>query len=120
MTSCRILFSPSAAHVTAEVVSLPADLRRGLAGRACLRDDEGMLFVMPHIGVHKMWMKGCLIPLDMIFLSSDCTVVGVAENAQLGDLRLLGPNVDSRGVLEVAGGWCARYAVRTGAVAKFI
>ena len=41
--------------------------RQGLAGRDHLPPDGGMLFVLPAPTRITMWMKGCKIPLDVLF-----------------------------------------------------
>lgn len=39
--------------------------------------DEGMLFIFPDESQRSFWMKNTLIPLDMIFVAADKTVVGI-------------------------------------------
>jgi len=45
--------------------------QRGLAGREYLPSGKGMLFVMPAPTKMDMWMKGCLIPLDVLFFDQE-------------------------------------------------
>ena len=45
--------------------------QRGLAGREYLPPGKGMLFVMPTPTKMDMWMKGCLIPLDVLFFDQE-------------------------------------------------
>ena len=45
--------------------------RRGLSGRKYLSSNKGMLFVMPKASNMEMWMKDCLIPLDVLFFDED-------------------------------------------------
>lgn len=51
--------------------------KRGLMNRESLDDDKGMLFVFDKPGVHEMWMRDTLIPLDQVFLNEDQEVIKV-------------------------------------------
>ena len=55
-----------------ELANTPQLREQGLAGRQHLQPDRGMLFVFPSpIEKETMWMKGCTIPLDVLFFDSD-------------------------------------------------
>ena len=54
-----------------EVANTDELRQRGLAGREYLPPGKGMLFVMPVPTEIDMWMKGCLIPLDVLFFDQD-------------------------------------------------
>lgn len=45
-----------------------ASRRRGLAGRASLDDDEGMLFVFTDAQTRSFWMYGCVMDIDIAFV----------------------------------------------------
>ncbi|MBI4177143.1 MAG: DUF192 domain-containing protein [Candidatus Aenigmarchaeota archaeon] len=53
----------------------------GLMFVKSLGEAEGMLFVFPDEAKREFWMKNTPVPLDMIFVSSNGTAVGVVENA---------------------------------------
>ena len=60
----------------------PEDIRKGLMFRKDkLKPNEGMLFETgwKH---NSFWMKNTYIPLEMIFLSNDGTVLGFIEDAE--------------------------------------
>ncbi len=89
-----LIDEPAAEQVTEQVVLnghiiemelavTPEQRERGLMGRESLADDEGMLFVMPdedpfptELG---FWMKDCLIPIDLIFISRDGSIDSIHE-----------------------------------------
>ena len=65
---------------TMEVVANDADRSRGVMFRRELAQNEGMRFIFPGEVIRSFWMKNTLIPLDMVFVSSDRKVLGMLEN----------------------------------------
>ena len=51
-----------------EVMKTPEELEKGMMGRDSI--EGGMLFILKK-GVHKFWMKDCIIPLDIIFINNN-------------------------------------------------
>jgi hypothetical protein len=105
--------------VTVEVVRSPALLEKGLMYRRNLPPDHGMLFLMGEEDVHHFWMKNTLIPLDIVFIGRDLTVVGTIASAKPLDLSSRGVGKPSLYVLEVNGGWMAAHGVTDGAKVTF-
>ena len=60
-----------------EVADSPEERAVGLMGRQSLAQDIGMLFVFESEHILGFWMKNTLIPLDIIFINDDLTVVDV-------------------------------------------
>jgi len=116
-----VLESPSgrSSAVDVEVARTPAEQQQGLMFRQSLPPDAGMLFVFQEDVDHAFWMKNTLIPLDMIFIAGDGTVVGVVENAEPQTTVPRSVRAPSRYVLEVNGGWSAAHAVKKGDRARF-
>jgi uncharacterized membrane protein (UPF0127 family) len=111
-----IIDSPSGRSTTVEVelARTPEEQQRGLMFRERLAPGTGMLFLFEETTVRAFWMKNTLIPLDMIFIDADGTVVGVVERAEPLTTGPRGVGRPSRDVLEVAGGFVAEHAVRAG------
>jgi len=63
------------------VASTQAAREQGLAGWKKLDDDQGMLFVFDKSDYYVFWMKGMLIPIDIIFIN-DGYIVDIAENME--------------------------------------
>lgn len=77
-----VFFSQKEHRVYGTLVDTPEDIRKGLMFRKHkLKPNEGMLFKTgwKH---NSFWMKNTYIPLDMIFLSNDGTVLGFIEDAE--------------------------------------
>jgi len=93
-----------------EVAATPDDRAHGLAGRAALAEDTGMLFDLGESRVPGFWMKGMLIPIDMIWIDETKTITGIAFDVQPqpgvpdAELRRYSPETPVRYVLEVNAG----------------
>jgi len=95
---------------------LSEDVARGLMGRTSLAEGQGMLFDMRTNAIHRFWMKGVLMPLDIVFIYGG-VITGIIESAPAGDET--GRFGSGRYVLEVAGGWCRKRGVRVGQRVEF-
>ncbi|UWP93639.1 DUF192 domain-containing protein [Aliiroseovarius crassostreae] len=102
------------AGFSVEVAQTNRERAKGLMFREELPKGQGMLFVYPFAHQVAFWMKNTLIPLDMIFLSSDGRVTYVHENAQPGDLTPVSGGQDVRYVLEINGGLARQIGISEG------
>ncbi len=103
------------ARVAVEVVRKRRMILRGLMYRQHLPADRGMLFLMEREEIQTFWMKNTLIPLDMLFITSEMVVAGVIENTvPLQTRRKYSIDQPSRYVLEVNGGWSKAHGVGAG------
>ena len=105
--------------VSVEIVSTEAAIERGLMYRQHLPPDDGMLFLMRENRIWSFWMRNTLIPLDIIFITKDMTIAGIAENAEPRTETLREVDKPSLYVLEVNGGYCAAHKVTAGAKVRF-
>ena len=67
--------------VQVEVARSDAQRMRGLMFRRELSESAGMIFLFPSATHQTFWMRNTLIPLDMIFIKPDRTILGVYRNA---------------------------------------
>lgn len=102
------------AGFTVEVAVTNRERAKGLMHRTNLPLGQGMLFVYPFAHEPAFWMKNTLIPLDIIFLSSEGRVTHIHENAQPGDLTPRSGGKDVRYVLEINGGLARRIGITPG------
>ncbi len=70
-------------QVKMELALTPKQREQGLMGRESLADDQGMLFVLParepYPAEVSFWMKDCLIPIDLIFISREGIITAFHE-----------------------------------------
>jgi uncharacterized membrane protein (UPF0127 family) len=101
-------------RVSLEVVADDASRARGLMYRNHIDDGHGMLFVFDDESDRSFWMKNTLIPLDMIFIGGDGTIVGMKTNTTPLSLAPQSVGKPSKWVIEVAGGYAGRAGIATG------
>lgn len=75
-------FPESGVSLNAEVADTPYMLGRGLMFRQKMFLDSGMLFIFNEPKELKFWMKNTLMPLDIIFISENFTIVNIVEDAK--------------------------------------
>lgn len=97
-----------------EVCANNAERGRGLMFRKSLDDFHGMIFVFPDEGERAFWMKNTYIPLDMLFISKDFTIVGILENVPPLTESPRSVNKPSTYVVELAGGITRKFGIKVG------
>lgn len=60
-----------------EIVTSPADIRRGLSGRAEIPGDYGMLFVYRRMHRPGFWMRGMLAAIDIVWLADNGQILAI-------------------------------------------
>ncbi|HHY48946.1 MAG TPA: DUF192 domain-containing protein [Alphaproteobacteria bacterium] len=87
-----------------EVADTPETRAQGLMFRRQLARDAGMLFDFKESRPVSFWMMNTFIPLDMVFIRADGTVVNVHVNARPQDPTGIPSDGPVMFVLEIAGG----------------
>ena len=87
---------------------------RGLMCRKSLAPNAGMLFDFGFDQDVYMWMKNTLIPLDMLFIRTDGTIVKVVSRAVPMSETTISSGERVRVVLELPGGTAERLGIRPG------
>ena len=103
-----------ATKIEAEVARTDRAREKGLMFRTAMGEDHGMLFEMGAHLVHTFWMKNTCLPLDMLFLDEDGTIVGLLENVPTLNLEGRAVGCPSSYVLEMNAGWARRHGVKAG------
>lgn len=110
--------------VNIEIADTIDKQRLGLGGREVLRENEGMLFVYDQALPRRFWMKGMLIPIDMIWMNDNQVVdISASVQPQPGaadhELEFYSPSSEADKVLEVTSGWAERNDIKIGDEVKF-
>jgi uncharacterized membrane protein (UPF0127 family) len=95
----------------------PAEQARGYMGRKEIRPDEGLLFLFERPGVHRMWMKNCHVPIDMIWLDGRNRILAMEHSAppcRAEPCPAYGPFINVHAVLELKGGSALEEGLRVG------
>jgi len=97
-----------------EIADTPATEQRGLMYRTKLGENKGMIFVWPSESRRTFWMHNTCLPLDMLFLAKDGTVVGLLEQVPTLNDRARSVRCPAAYVLEVNAGWTRRHGLKPG------
>lgn len=96
-----------------KVSSTPENIRQGMMGRT-FDGFEGMLFIMNQDTNQSFWMKDCIIPLDILFISGN-VIQDISPNCPPCQSEEC-PHYEGFGgfVLELPGGTCRNKKIRIG------
>ena len=109
------VITASGSHVfQVEIAANEASRETGLMNRRFMPADRGMLFEFPTEAPVTFWMKNTYIPLDMIFIGRDGTIVGIAANAEPLSETTIPSGAPCNAVLEVNGGVAASLGLKPG------
>lgn len=101
----RTVILPSDYKITAYRATTNEEREQGLSGTAYLSPRDGMLFEFPYENQWYFWMKDMSIPIDIIWISKDMTVVHIEENLSPDTYpESFGPPSNALYVLETASG----------------
>jgi uncharacterized membrane protein (UPF0127 family) len=104
----------------AEVARTPQEQALGLMHRQSLAKDRCMIFIYPEEGNRSIWMKNCLISLDVTWVKEDGTIVETAEAVppcspmRGDDCPTYGGAAISRNFVEFPSGTIRRLGLRKG------
>jgi len=116
---------PNGNVIRAELATSPADQQRGLMYRTTLAADRGMLFVFSEPAQRPFWMYHTLIPLDIIWLDANRTIVFISHNTPpcpsetAAECPNYGGDHLAQFVLEIPGGAAAGYGLKVGDRLRF-
>ena len=102
-------------HVfSVEMAMTEEEKTTGLMYRKELPEGKGMLFDFSPEQEVSMWMKNTYIPLDMIFIRADGSILRIAENTEPLSTRIISSRGLAKGVLEVIAGTAQKYGIEPG------
>jgi len=94
--------------------------RKGLQGRKKLNEYNGMLFKFPKPEKQSIWMKDTHIPLDIIFLSEDGTVLNIEKGEPQSTEHIFSKDSNCRHVLELRQGKADDFNISEGDNLSFL
>jgi len=97
-----------------EMAENEADRAKGLMYRKELPEGKGMLFDFKRDQEVSFWMQNTYIPLDMLFIRGDGTILRIAENTEPLSTKLVPSGGAVRAVLEVIGGTARKFGIAPG------
>jgi uncharacterized membrane protein (UPF0127 family) len=84
-----------------------------------MNEDEGMLFIFDAEERQSFWMKNTHIPLDIIFVNNEKTIVHIAENCEPYSLKPIPSFEYAKYVVEVNGGYARKHGIKVGSEIVF-
>ncbi|HEY0218438.1 MAG TPA: DUF192 domain-containing protein [Afipia sp.] len=112
--SLEIITKSGVQVFTIEMAVTDEERMKGLMYRKSLAEGRGMLFDFSPEQNVQMWMKNTYIPLDMIFIRTDGTILSIAQNTQPLSEKIISSGGLAKGVLEVAGGTARKLGIAPG------
>ena len=97
-----------------EIADTDEERAVGLMNRETMPSDQGMLFDFESTRDVHMWMKNTILSLDMLFIRSDGTIAGIAENTVPFSEAIISSPGPVAYVLELNAGTAAREGISAG------
>ncbi|MBO6881402.1 DUF192 domain-containing protein [Winogradskyella sp.] len=102
-----------------EIADNDYETQTGLMYRTELGTNQGMLFIFPDSQLRSFYMKNTKIPLDIIYINEDKTIVSFQKNAKPYDETSLPSDAPAKYVLEINGGLSDKWMLNVGDVIDF-
>jgi uncharacterized membrane protein (UPF0127 family) len=87
-----------------EIADTEFDIQTGLMYRNAMENQQGMLFIFEDESERYFYMKNTKIPLDLIYIGADKSIVSFQKNAKPFDETSLPSNALAKYVLEINAG----------------
>lgn len=97
-----------------EIADNDYETQTGLMYRTRLETNHGMLFIFPDTDFRSFYMKNTKIPLDIIYIDEDKTIVSIQKNAKPFDETALPSEAPAKFVLEINGGLSDEWQLEIG------
>lgn len=97
-----------------EIATTNGERALGLMYRRELPEDAGMLFLYDPPQPITMWMRNTILPLDMIFISTDGKVHRIESHTEPFSTEVISSDGTVQGVLEVNAGAAAKIGLKAG------
>ena len=105
-------------HFKVDVAATVEQQEKGLMFVKSLAGDRGMIFPYDPPQEVAFWMKNTLIPLDIVYIRKDGTIVRITK-AEAMDLTPLPSGEPIAAVLEIRSGRAAELGIQEGDIAEW-
>lgn len=109
------------AHTYKEIVKIDIEVADdenerilGLMNRDSIPANAGMLFMMGVEEPQSFWMKNTKIPLDIIYVAADNSIVKICPDAVPYSLNNINSDYPAMFVVEVNGGFAKKHGLKAG------
>lgn len=102
-----------------EIADTELKRRQGLMERKSVKPKTGMLFIFDETAPQNFWMKGTLIPLDILFIGETGRIEKIHEKAIPHDLTPISSIKPVKAALEIGGGESARLSIKKGDLVQY-
>jgi uncharacterized membrane protein (UPF0127 family) len=109
--------APGQPKLEVEIAGEDAARTRGLMYRTSMPENHGMIFSWDDERIRSFWMKNTCLPLDMLFIAADGTIVGILEQVPTLNLAARSVRCPAAHVLEVNAGWTRSHGIKVGSKA---
>ncbi|MBV7269958.1 DUF192 domain-containing protein [Winogradskyella luteola] len=97
-----------------EIADNEYETQTGLMYRAKLESNHGMLFIFPNVQMRSFYMKNTKIPLDIIYIDENKSIVSFQKNAKPFDETSLPSEAPAQYVLEINAGLSDEWQLEVG------
>lgn len=94
-----------AVAIDIEIANTAKEIEQGLMYRQKMDQNKGMLFIFPDMQPRGFWMKNTLLPLDIIYVDADKTIVSIQKNTVPLSKQSLPSDGPAQYVIEVNAGF---------------
>ncbi len=102
------------AQIDIEIADDDYQTQQGLMHRRNMKQNRGMLFIFEDEQERSFWMKNTHIPLDILYVATDKTIVSIIENASPKSEESLESIYPAKYVVEVNAGYVTQHQIKIG------
>ncbi|WP_299555569.1 DUF192 domain-containing protein [Seonamhaeicola sp.] len=119
LTIHKIKTDSSTVTLDIEIADTDFDVQTGLMYRNSMETNQGMLFVFDDVSHRSFYMRNTKIPLDIIFIDENKSIVSFQKNAKPFDESSLPSNAPAKYVLEINAGLADTWNLSVGDSIQF-
>jgi len=97
-----------------EIADTPYKTALGLMYRNKMAQNESMFFIFEYQRIQNFWMKNTYIPLDILFIDDEFTIVSIFENCMPFSTETIASDMPALYALEINAGLCRKLGVEIG------